>query len=357
MLEPVNKSYKVLGIMSGSSLDGVDLAYCEFNFDGHSWNYNLVNGETIHYNKFWIENLIDAPKLNNEKLKQLHKTFGLFLGTLSNTFLSGHNLHADFIASHGHTIFHAPEKGFTFQLGDGRAIAAVCNMPVISDFRSKDIAMGGQGAPLVPVGDAFLFDEYDFCLNIGGIANVSYNKEGQRIAFDICPANQLLNHLSQKLGKPYDSSGKLAKSGKVNPELLAKLSSDTFYQQSHPKSLSNQYVQEKFIKSIDDFDDTIENKLRTVVEHIVEQISRIFDRDGSGAMLVTGGGAHNDFLVNEMKEKLAVEVILPGKRIIDFKEALVFAFLGVLRYRNEVNCLASVTGAKSDSSCGVIYHP
>jgi anhydro-N-acetylmuramic acid kinase len=357
MLNQGNNIYKILGIMSGSSLDGIDLAFCEFNFDGDSWNFKLIKCETVQYNNYWIDKLTGAPVLSNEKLEHLHRTYGLFLGNISNTFLSNHNLSADFIASHGHTVFHAPEKGFTFQLGHGKAIATESKLPVICDFRSKDIALGGQGAPLVPVGDSFLFGEYDYCLNIGGIANISYKNENRRIAYDICPSNQILNHLSRQMGMPFDRSGKLAQSGQVNNKLLAKLNKDEFYQKTYPKSLSNQYVLKHFIEIIDDFDDTIENKLRTAVEHISEQLSLVLDKNGSTTMLVTGGGAHNEFLISKLKQNLSVEVILPEKKIIDFKEALIFAFLGLLRYRNEINCLASVTGAKSDSSCGVIYHP
>ncbi len=351
-------SYKVLGIMSGSSLDGVDLTYCEFKNDQNGWRYQLIKAETIPYSEYWIQVLASSPNFTDTKLANAHTEYGRYLGNITHNFLLKYSLNPDIIASHGHTVFHAPERGFTFQLGEGQAIADQCGHTVVCDFRSKDISLGGQGAPLVPIGDEYLFNEYDYCLNLGGIANISFKKDNKRIAFDICPANQMINYLSGQIGKPYDDQGKIARSGRVNHALLAKLNKDPFYTLNPPKSLSNQYVQDQFIRLIDVFNDSIENKLHTVTEHIVIQISNAIKDSKLGKLLITGGGAYNTFLIDKLRELIPpLEIILPDKQLIDFKEALIFGFMGVLRIRNEVNCLSSVTGSKMDCSGGVIFYP
>ena len=352
----ITAGYKVLGIMSGSSLDGVDLAFCEFIYDG-GWQYRLIKAETIPYDEYWIQKLTSSPDFNDKELANVHIEYGRYLGTISQNFLSKYTLNPDIIASHGHTVFHEPERGFTFQLGEGQAIAEQSGHTVVCDFRSKDISLGGQGAPLVPIGDEFLFGDYDYCLNIGGIANISFKKDNRRIAFDICPANQLINYLSRQIGKPYDNEGKIARSGQVNSELLLELNKDRFYTLNPPKSLSNQYVQDQFIHLIDTFKDGIENKLRTVTEHIAIQIANAITDSKPKKLLITGGGTYNTYLVDKLRGLTNLEIILPDKQVIDFKEALIFGFMGVLRIRNEVNCLSSVTGARIDCSGGVILYP
>jgi anhydro-N-acetylmuramic acid kinase len=349
--------FRVLGIMSGSSFDGVDLAFCELINEKNKWSYSILNAETVPYNKSWFEKLKEAEIVPGEMLVKLHHDFGIYLGFLSRSFIEKNRLKVDLIASHGHTVFHQPMNGISFQLGEGQALATTSGNTVINDFRVKDIQMGGQGAPLVPIGDKLLFGEFGYCLNIGGIANISFQEKGNRIAFDVCPANQILNHLSQQLGKFFDQSGAIAESGRINHDLLEKLNNDPFYQKSHPKSLSNQYVHDHFIQLIDDCNDSFKNKLNTAITHIVDQLVSVFGENVSGSMLVTGGGAHNNYLINQIKLRLPVEIAIPDHLLIDYKEALVFALLGVLRIRNEVNCLASVTGAKADSCCGVVYLP
>jgi len=344
--------------MSGSSLDGVDLAYCEFIKKSNAWQYYIGKAETIPYNEQWIDSLFSATIISGNDLQDLHIKYGKYLGEISHQFLSKHKLKVDFIASHGHTIFHEPERGFTFQLGEGQSIADQSGYTVVCDFRTKDISLGGQGAPLVPIGDEYLFNEYDFCLNLGGIANISFIKDNKRTAFDICPANQMINYLSGQIGKPYDDQGKIARSGKVNHALLAKLNKDPFYTLNPPKSLSNQYGQDQFIRLIDTYHDSTENKLRTITEHIAIQIAKTIDDNEPGKLLITGGGAYNTFIIDKLRELITpLEIILPDKQLIDFKEALIFGFMGVLRIRNEVNCLSSVTGAKVDCSGGVIFYP
>lgn len=351
-----NNKYKVLGLMSGSSLDGLDLAFCKFENENKRWNFTIVKAETIPYTDDWLLRLKNAHLLSGNKLIQTHIEYGRLLGDYSKNFLLKYNLNPDFIASHGHTVFHQPELGYTFQLGDGQSISSNSDCKVISDFRTKDISIGGQGAPLVPIGDKFLFSNYEYCLNLGGIANISFTENNKRIAFDICPVNQVFNHLSKQLGLSYDDEGKIARSGKLNNDLLTQLNCDPYYHQAPPKSLSNQYVFDHFIELVDGFDDKAENKMRTVSEHVAVQISNSIHNKPIGKILVTGGGAYNSFLIEQLNNSTNHEFIIPGSQIIDYKEALIFAFMGVLRTRGEVNCLSSVTGAKNDCCGGIVFH-
>lgn len=350
--------YNVLGMMSGSSLDGLDLALCKFEaLDEGKWNYTILDAETFPYPTVWQNSLLKLSLSKSEELVEKDIAYGKYLGEIGSLFLNRKKTTADFIASHGHTIFHQPDKAYTFQLGNGQAIATSSGLPTVCDFRTKDILLGGQGAPLVPIGDELLFADYDICLNIGGIANISFKKESKRVAFDVCPANQLLNYLSKQKNLDFDDGGRLAKSGFINTKLLTALARDRYFSISAPKSLSNQYVQKSFIEIIDSFDDSVENKLHTCTELIAQQIHRDTEKLPKGKLLATGGGAHNSFLIHRLSEISNHEVIVPNRILVDFKEALVFAFMGVLRHRNEVNSLSSVTGATADSSCGVIFNP
>ncbi|PLX01446.1 MAG: anhydro-N-acetylmuramic acid kinase [Marinilabiliales bacterium] len=349
--------YYALGLMSGSSLDGLDMAYCEFQKSDDNWTYEIIVAETISYTEEWILTLKELPTATATKVLETNTSYGKLLADQINTFVKKHNIKPDIIASHGHTIFHEPASGFTFQLGDGQSIALNTGIKTISDFRSKDILLGGQGAPLVPIGDELLFHKFDFCLNIGGIANISFIKNSKRVAFDICGANQILNHLSLQLGKPYDDKGNIALLGKMNPKLFEKLNKDVYFLKSYPKSLSNQYVKNYFIKIVDNFNCSIEDKLYTVTKHIAYQINEAIKDFPAARLLITGGGAHNDFFVKAIKMETKHQLIKPDNITIDFKEALIFAFMGVLRVLGETNCLASVTGAIKDSSSGIVYYP
>jgi anhydro-N-acetylmuramic acid kinase len=284
------------------------------------------------------------------------REYGHYLGQLVHTFIKKNDLQVDFISSHGHTIFHQPEKKITVQIGNGAALSAASGCSVVCDFRSLDVALGGQGAPLVPIGDRFLFSEYEYCLNIGGIANISFEKNSERIAFDICPANMVLNALAQEEGIPFDADGNLARDGKINHSLLDELNAIDFYSQLPPKSLGREGVDENFFPVLKKNAISTRDKLSTCCEHIAIQVSKGIDQNNKkGKMLITGGGAFNKFLVERIAAHLSPEVVLPAPAIINYKEALIFAFLGVLRWRDEVNCLKKVTGAISDSSGGAIY--
>jgi len=348
------ETYHVLGIMSGTSLDGLDLALCRFTLSGKQWTHALEKATTLPYPDLWVRRLAEAHSLDAFSFLMLHKEYGRFMGEQVNAFLKD-GTRPDLVASHGHTIFHNPSQGLTFQLGDGATLAAECGITTVCDFRSLDVALGGQGAPLVPIGDEILFGNYDFCLNLGGFANISYRMNNRRIAFDICPVNILLNPLSRKLGLPYDRDGKAGRSGKTIHELLATLDSDPYYQTLPPKSLGREWLEKNVLPHFNTDAHSVPDLLHTVYQHAAGQIAITLSGDPSIKVLVTGGGAYNRFLLDLIRENTQCTIVLPDDLLIQFKEALIFAFLGVLRMRNEINCLASVTGARKDSSSGIAY--
>ena len=341
-----------IGTMSGTSLDGIDIALCRFSESGNKWGYEIIKAQTVTYSNLWIEKLRNAHLMGTSEFLQLHNEYGLYTGNLIREFIHGNEI-PQLIASHGHTIFHQPDKKFTFQLGSGASIAAVTGISTISDFRKLDVALGGQGAPLVPVGDQLLFREFDYCLNIGGFANISFEKKGNRVAFDICPANIILNALSLQKGDLYDKDGQLGASGTVNESILRKLNNLDYYFQCFPKSLGREWSDRYIIPLLSKSGISIEDQAATIYEHIADQISRSTEQPGK--LLVTGGGAKNRFLINKLRSKTLCQIILPDQKIIDYKEAMIFAFLGVLSNMGKVNVLASVTGANRDHIGGIIY--
>lgn len=348
-------TYKVIGIMSGTSLDGVDLCFCALTKNDHEWTYDIINCETHKYTREWKDILsgiyYETPAF--EFLK-LHREYGKYLGSLVNNFLKDSDEKPHFIASHGHTIFHQPSKGITCQIGDGNSIAAKTGIKTISDFRSMDVALGGHGAPLVPIGDLLLFKDYTYCLNIGGFANISIKKDNNIFAFDICPANIVINQLVSDLGLEYDLDGKVGRTGEVNQKLLEELNNLEYYSQNGPKSLGKEWIDENFFPIIYNFDISIGNKIRTIYEHIAIQVKNVVSKTNDDKILVSGGGALNLFLIGLLNEKLKNRLVIPDKHTIEFKESLIFALLGALRMENEINCLKNVTGAKYNNIGGVI---
>lgn len=351
------ESYTVLGLMSGTSLDGLDLACCRFYHNERGWTFDLLAAETIPYSIEWQSILRTANEQSEAKLQNLHEDYGRLLGAFAKDFLRKYALEVDLIASHGHTVFHQPDQGITFQMGDGAYLADMSGIPTVCNFRQEDVFKGGQGAPLVPLGDRLLFSDYALCLNIGGIANISFEWEGKRRAFDICPANQVLNYLSEKLGLPYDEDGNAAASGRMIISLFDQLNSLEYYQLRFPKSLGREWVEDKIFPLIDHADYRIEDLLHTFSLHIAYQIAEVVKRHSNGKILITGGGAWNRFLVDNIRSMIKHSVEIPSAELVNFKEAIIFALLGLLRLRNEINCLASVTGASADSSAGDIYSP
>ena len=347
--------YRVLGVMSGTSLDGVDLAFCRFiKAPNGSWSYLIETAETIAYTDTWRRSLEDSLHYSDDELQRFNEAYTDYLSEIIAAFIQKKGIQKlDAVCSHGHTILHQPEKGITLQIGNLPLLAQKLKQTVVCDFRVQDVALGGQGAPLVPIGDRLLFGNYDSCLNLGGFANVSFEKDGKRIAYDLCPVNVVLNHYAQKLGHPYDAEGQLAACGIVNADLLDRLNALPFYQAGFPKSLGVEWVQEQVFPILEASTETPQNILRTFTEHVAEQLARQFSEQET--ILVTGGGAYNQFLLLQLTKRKKLQIQIPDKTLIEFKEALVFGLLGVLRLRNEVNCLASVTGASKDHSCGIVY--
>ena len=350
------RDFKVIGLMSGSSLDGVDIAYVNFSHDNKRWFFQIVEAGNVPYSSYWKEQLADAFNKKPEDLKELDKEYGRYLGTITKRFIEKYELEPKLIASHGHTIFHRPDEGFTLQIGDGQEIAKATGITTVNDFRSEDVMKGGQGAPLVPIGDRHLFADYPICLNIGGIANVSYEYEGKRIAYDICIANQMLNYLANKLGYDYDNNGSFARQGKVNLDLLKAFNDNSYYDKEAPKSLGREFFEKYQHQIIEESSLDVRDILATATEHIASQIVKSTDMLEKSKMLITGGGAKNNYLVERISELSKHEVVIPDTMIIDYKEALIFAFLGTLKMEGKINVLSSVTGATSDSSSGTIHN-
>jgi anhydro-N-acetylmuramic acid kinase len=351
---------QILGMMSGTSLDGLDMALCEFTDSQNGWSYRILKTGFRGYDDPMHRKLSKAISAKGEELLQLHHDYGQWLGTRAHDFLKDVGTQPDAIASHGHTVHHRPDKGFTFQLGDPRQIALATGIKTVGDFRSLDVALGGQGAPLVPIGDHLLFGNYDFCLNLGGISNISFDHGGKRLAFDIGVANMLLNHLCNPIGVPYDPEGSRARAGRLNPGLLKALDALPYYDRPFPKSTGYEWFRDAILPLLDRFPDRPENQLHTAVQHIAGQISRqIQELANKGYVLVTGGGALNNYLIEVLQERLgpAYRIELPSSELISFKEALIFAFLGALRLQGRTNVLASVTGATRDSCSGVVHEP
>lgn len=349
--------YQVLGVMSGTSLDGIDLCLSSFVL-GASWEFQITTAKTVEYSEKWKYRLRSAIDLNPTALEKLNKDYTRFLADVIQAFIRTHGHHKiDAVCSHGHTVFHEPNAGKTLQIGNLPILATYLNQTVVCDFRTQDVALGGQGAPLVPIGDALLFSEYDYCLNLGGFANISFEQNSERTAFDVCPVNIVLNHYVASLGKQYDSEGQIASKGSVCKPLLEALNALEFYKQHPPKSLGLEWVQSQIFPLIESYNLEVPVLLRTVVEHCAVQLSIILNNNHLKKGLITGGGVFNSFLMQRISALCGCDLQPENSMIIEFKEALIFGFLGVLKLRNETNCLQSVTGALHDHSSGCIYFP
>ena len=345
----------IIGLMSGTSLDGLDLAYCKFSSQ-ESLAFEIIHSQTVSYSKEWKARLASGISLSKEELESLSLDFGTFMAEHLNDFIELHKIEKiDAIASHGHTVFHQPQNGITLQVGDPKPMYDVVHKPIVWDFRSQDVAMGGQGAPLVPIADKLLFATYDACLNLGGFSNISFEEKGRRIAFDICPVNIVMNVLSEQLGQPYDDKGDFARVGNIDEDLLQALNQLDYYNQAPPKSLGLEWVQAHVKPLLELHRIPVEDQLRTFVEHVAIQISNIAEEKNLGSVLITGGGAYNRFLMERLSSFKPNIWILGSRELIEFKEAMVFAFLAYLRLNDCVNVLSSVTGAKKDHVSGRIF--
>lgn len=341
--------------MSGTSLDGLDICFVSFKKSNYS-KYNIINSKTYRYNEKWIEKLKKSIFLNKQELKKIDIEYGTLISNYLKEFISEFSIDKiDLISSHGHTVFHEPNKGKTLQIGDGKTINKIIKTDVVCDFRTQDVKYKGQGAPLVPIGDLHLFSNYKFCLNLGGFSNVSIKDNNKIKAFDICPVNTVLNHYSKKMGYTFDQDGVLSKKGTVNLDLLNQLNQMSFYNKLGPKSLGIEFVKSKVIPLIDSHILNPKDILRTYIEHISDQISKSIGSYFNDRILISGGGTYNNTLIDSIKTKVKSKVIVPDSQIIDYKEALIFAYMGLLKSKEKINCLKSVTGAIKDHSSGKIF--
>lgn len=355
--------YYAIGTMSGSSMDGLDIVYCKFEEVGGRWAYQILNTDCIEFSPEWKQKLQHITSISAKDLLLTHTAFGRWMGHAIRDFITKnaleHKVHL--IGSHGHTVFHEPGQGMTFQMGDGASIAAITQLPVVSDLRNMDVALGGQGAPIVPIGEKLLWNEYNYFLNIGGISNITIYQNGQHVAFDVCPANRVLNVLSNELGKLYDNKGLSASNGTVNEDLLFELNDLEYYKKPFPKSLANEYGSDVLFGIIQKYAIATEDKLCTVCEHIAFQIDAVCETNSSGdmrRMLISGGGAFNDYLISRIRYYVSskqIEVVIPDTDLIQYKEALIMALIAVLRWREEVNVLSSVSGATRNSIGGALW--
>lgn len=340
--------------MSGTSLDGLDVCCATFTRRKQGWGFNIDCAKVYEYSDELCRKLgTEAQNMSAKDFCALHSEYGFFLGERVNDFIKEYGVKPDLISSHGHTIFHEPVKKLMCQIGDGAAIAAVTGIPVVSDFRRLDIMLGGQGAPLVPIGDRLLFGEYDYCLNIGGFSNISYESSEGRIAFDVSPVNYVINHYCRQIGVAFDKDGEIARCGCVNKETLKVLDDLQYYHQKPPKSLGREWVENNIFPILDSSGLSIEDKLRTFYEHAAIQLSKVTQPGRS--LFITGGGTYNKFLISRISELSKDEIIIPDSQVIEYKEALIFALLGIMYMENQPSCLSSVTGATHDNIGGMLF--
>ena len=349
----MTNSINIIGLMSGTSVDGLDICYV--SFDNHDPSkYEIIDCETIDYDDNLKTKLKNIIKLDNDQIKQIDKEFGEFIGLSVLEFIKKNTLYkADLISSHGHTVFHEPEFNKTLQIGNGEIINKITKIKTVNNFREQDIQLGGQGAPLVPIGDKLLFDDYKYCLNLGGFTNISVKDSRTIYAYDICPLNTVLNHYANKLGYECDLGGKLSKKGVINIDLFNELNDLDYYKKSYPKSLGLEFVIENIFPITEKYKIKEVDILATYIEHASFQIKR--NIDNGSKVLLTGGGTFNNNLIKTLNHDSKINFIVPDKTIINYKESLIFALLGYLKINGKVNCLRSVTGASNDHSSGDIY--
>lgn len=351
----IKNEYNVVGVMSGTSLDGIDIAHVYFlNVDGR-WSFKILKSETIPYSNSWFNKLSKLTDLSREDILNIDIPYTLLLADTIKNFIDNNKIkNLDAICSHGHTALHNPDEGYTMQIGNRELLFQVLKTTVVCNFRVQDVALGGQGAPLVPIGDKLLFFDYNHCLNLGGFANISTNRLGKRIAYDICPVNIVLNYYTRKIGLDYDEDGIIASQGTINTALLDHLNNLAFYKATAPKSLGLEWVENQIFPLIDSYGLETKDILRTFIEHIAQQIA--IHLKNNATVLITGGGAYNIFLIERLKVISKSKIIIPDNTLIEYKEALIFGLLGVLKLRGEINCLKSVTGASKDHSSGIVFN-
>ena len=350
------KKIHVIGVMSGTSLDGIDFAEIIFTYYNNEWSFELFKCETVAYSEEWVDELKRAVNFSDTELESLNKNYTFYLGDKINQFIKENNIvDIDAVCSHGHTILHEPDKGITLQIGNLPFLKDLIKQNLVCDFRVADVLLGGQGAPLVPIGDKILFSEYTYCINLGGFANVSFDKDGIRIAYDICAVNVVLNYYANLLDLNYDNEGALSRSGKLNVDLFNELNSIDFYKETAPKSLGMEWVNSAILPLIEKFNIPIEDKLHTFVKHVAKIITENISAGADESVFLSGGGVYHVFLIYCIRELTSAKLIIPSSEIIEYKEALIFGLLGVLKLENNNNVLSSVTGSKCDHSSGNVF--
>ncbi len=342
--------------MSGTSLDGIDLAHIHFTVTEGKWTFEILENQTVPYTEAWLNKLKTAVTYSVNELEILNVDYTQLLGKTIKDFIDFHKINKlDAVCSHGHTILHQPQNGFTLQIGNLPELAQWVKEKIVCDFRVQDVQLGGQGAPLVPIGDRILFSAYDFCLNLGGFSNISFEADGKRIAFDISPVNTVLNFYADTLGFAYDDKGSISRSGNMNTYLWNELNDLDYYKKPFPKSLGFEFVRETVLPLMERYPIPTADKMHTFTEHMAFQTAAALPTT-QGSLLITGGGAYNEFLIERIQFYLPqMQVVIPDRKILEYKEALIFGLLGVLKLRNETNTLSSVTGAERDHSSGIIY--
>lgn len=358
---------KILGLISGSSLDGLDMAICQFDEQATSQlEWEVIHTQTAGFPEGLLSRLVRSTELSTRELMELEVEFSKFCASESLDFLTKAKCSVDYIASHGHTVFHYPEDGYTVQIGKGSIIAELTGIPSISDFRSNDIALRGQGAPLAPIVERYLYPGYNVYFNLGGIANFSIHEKSNIRSIDSCPCNQVLNFLISANGLPYDDRGRVARSGKVNDQLLKEWSSLEYFKLSGPKSMDNSWVHQIFIPVMNKYHLSMKDALATMVEftalQLSKDISKLLQLDSITQMsgFVTGGGAYNDYLLERMTyhfQKLGLSLEVPDAQTIEFKEAILMSLMGYLRILERPNTIPTVTGAAKMSIGGAVYLP
>jgi anhydro-N-acetylmuramic acid kinase len=356
--------HHIIGLMSGSSLDGLDIAYCVFEENNGRWSYEIAVAECADFDDDLRQSLRELRSGTIDDLAQMHTALGQLFGEWVRVFMDKHGIacKVEAISSHGHTILHQPKLGYSLQIGSGADIAAATGKTVICDLRSADIAYGGQGAPIVPMAEKMLFPDYRVFLNLGGIANISFHRPDGVTAFDVCGCNTLLNNIAQKKGSAFDSSGIWARQGRRAEFLFSELNNDPYCQLPPPKSLGTEYLQQQFLPKYEGLLSSANDMLHTTVEHIGLQVGKAFETSAGKVsqnehMLITGGGAFNSYLVDTIAHYAPVDVVVPDELTVSYKEAMAMAFLGLLRLQGQPNCLRSVTGATYDAIGGAVYLP
>ncbi len=355
------RKYNIIGVMSGTSMDGLDIAHVTLEEkEGGKWAYKINVAKTVAYHEKWRLRLSKLRHQNSLIFYKTDRFYGQYIGEQVKVFIDEHNLEVDLISSHGHTVFHQPDKNISVQVGDGNSIYAYTGIPTVTNFRALDVILGGEGAPLVGIADQYLFGEFDMCLNLGGFANISAQINSSRIAYDVCPCNIVLNRIAREFDKEFDEDGEIAEKGNIDYDLLSDLNAIEFYDYEPPKSLGREWISSNFWFNVRNSIAKKEDKMKTLVDHIAQQIGYNIDDLSSGdasskRILVTGGGAFNKTLISHLRSHTEAEIVVPDDLMIDFKEALAFALLGILRVQNKTNVLSVATGSSADSVSGSLY--